>query len=93
MTRSTALHAGSSGLSMRFRKAREHAGLTLRDLAAKSGQPLSTITDIEGGRRMPRIDTLEKIAHALKISAGWLAYGDGTQPTWLKAQDSQVVKP
>ena len=67
---------GASDLKRRFRKAREHAGFTLRELAAKSGQPLSTITDIEGGRRMPRINTLEKIAQALRVSSGWLAYGD-----------------
>lgn len=84
MTRSadpTAPH-GASDLKRRFRKAREHAGLTLRDLAAKSGQPLSTITDIEGGRRMPRINTLEKIAQALRVTSGWLAYGDGPAPDW-----------
>lgn len=80
---------GSSELKWRFRKAREQASLTLRDLAAKSGQPLSTITDIEGGRRMPRIDTLEKLAHTLRVSAGWLAYGDGTRPEWLQDADSQ----
>jgi len=32
---------------------------------------------------MPRIDTLEKIAHALGISAGWLAYGEGSEPDGL----------
>lgn len=80
---------GSGELKWRFRKAREHAGLTLRDLAAKSAQPLSTITDIEGGHRMPRIDTLEKIAQALGVSAGWLAYGDGAYPDWLSEADSQ----
>ena len=80
-TRSTTL--GSSSLKQRFRKARERAELTLRDLAAKSGQPLSTITDIEGGYRMPRIDTLERIALALGVPAGWLAYGEGAVPSWL----------
>ena len=74
---------GSNSLKQRFRKAREHAGLTLRDLAAKSAQPLSTITDIEGGYRMPRIDTLEKMAIALGVPAGWLAYGDGSEPKWM----------
>lgn len=84
MTRSADPSApqGASDLKRRFRKAREHAGLTLRDLAAKSGQPLSTITDIEGGRRMPRINTLEKIAQALRVTSGWLAYGDGPAPEW-----------
>jgi len=80
---------GASDLKRRFRQAREHAGLTLRDLAAKSGQPLSTITDIEGGRRMPRINTLEKIAQALRVPSGWLAYGDGLPPDWYTAADSQ----
>jgi transcriptional regulator with XRE-family HTH domain len=86
VTRSPTLQAnaaqGASELKQRFRKAREHAGFTLRELATKSGQPLSTITDIEGGRRMPRINTLEKIAQALHVSSGWLAYGDGIQPDW-----------
>lgn len=80
-SRRTAL--GSSSLKQRFRTARERAGLTLRDLAAKSGQPLSTITDIEGGYRMPRIDTLERIALALGVPAGWLAYGEGAAPNWV----------
>jgi transcriptional regulator with XRE-family HTH domain len=65
--------------------------MTLRDLAAKSGQSLSTITDIEGGRRMPRIDTLEKTAHALSVSTGWLAYGDGIVPEWLGNAAEQKV--
>lgn len=56
----------------------------MRDLAAKSAQPLSTITGIEGGYRMPRIDTLKKIAHALGVPAGWLASGDGIQPAWME---------
>ena len=86
-TRRTAL--GSSSLKQRFRKARECAGLTLRDLATKSGQPLSTITDIEGGYRMPRIDTLERIALALGVPAGWLAYGDGAAPSLLSSEDDE----
>lgn len=91
MTRSptprTAL--GSSSLKQRFRKARERAELTLRELAAKSGQPLSTITDIEGGHRKPRIDTLEKIALALGVPAGWLAYGEGAVPNWLSNEGDE----
>ena len=86
-TRRTAL--GSSSLKQRFRKARERAGLTLRDLATKSGQPLSTITDIEGGYRMPRIDTLERIALALGVPAGWLAYGEGAVPSWLSNEGDE----
>ena len=95
MTRSADPNApqGASDLKRRFRKAREHAGLTLRDLAAKSGQPLSTITDIEGGRRMPRINTLEKIAQALRVPSGWLAYGDGPQPDWYAATAPSPQEP
>jgi len=84
---------GASDLKRRFRKAREHAGFTLRELATKSGQPLSTITDIEGGRRMPRIDTLEKISQALRVPSGWLAYGDGIQPDWYADTEPKPTAP
>lgn len=32
---------------------------------------------------MPRIDTLERLALALGVPVGWLAYGEGAVPSWL----------
>lgn len=84
---SDAPHA--SGLSRRFRLAREHAGLTQRALAAKSRCTNSTIIEVEAGKRMPQIDTIEVLARALGVSAGWLAYGEGLSPEWLAEGESQ----
>ncbi|MCT0010975.1 XRE family transcriptional regulator [Weissella cibaria] len=44
--------------------AREAAGLSQRDLAAKSGVPQSTIARVERGSNTS-VDTLNKLAHAL----------------------------
>jgi len=54
----------SSGLSRRVRQAREHAGLTQRALAAKSKITHRTIIEVEAGKRMPQIDTIEVLARA-----------------------------
>ena len=48
------------------RKYRKAAGLTLRDLAERSGVPVSTIGDIEKGSE-PRVITAILIARALNI--------------------------
>lgn len=80
----------SNGLSLRVKKAREHACLTQRALAAKSRITNSTIIEVEAGKRMPQIDTIEVLARALGVTAGWLAYGQGQAPDWLTDSDSQV---
>ncbi|MBL9006002.1 MAG: helix-turn-helix transcriptional regulator [Myxococcales bacterium] len=67
----------STGLSRRFRLARERRGLTLRALAAASGCQYSTIVAIESAGRMPQITTIEILARSLGVSPGWLAYGEG----------------
>lgn len=74
----------ASEFSRRFRLARSRAGLTQRALAALAKCSESTISEIEagiqGGGRMPQIDTVEVFARVLNVSPGWLAYGDGPAP-------------
>lgn len=82
----------SSGLSRRVRQAREHAGLTQRALAAKSKITNSTIIEVEAGKRMPQIDTIEVLARALGVTAAWLAYGQGLAPDWLQEADAPAQK-
>ena len=48
-----------------IKEARESAGLSIRDLAAKAGVAVNTISLIEGGKSVPRADILRKIANAL----------------------------
>lgn len=77
------LPPGVAGMALRFRQARQHSGLTLKDLEKKSTCPISMLSDLGNGRRMPQVDSVEKIARALGVSAGWLAYGEGIAPSWM----------
>ena len=47
--------------------ARRSAGLTQRELSARSGVPQPTIARIESGKQMPRADTLDRLLKA----CGW----------------------
>lgn len=48
--------------------ARKAAGLSIRKLAEVTGLSVSTIQSIENGTKMPRADTLKKIADACGVS-------------------------
>lgn len=60
----------------RVRAARKAAGLTQKQLAAKSGLSQTTISDIERGRNETSADVVA-LARALKVLAEWLADGKG----------------
>lgn len=49
------------------REARGRAGLTQRQLAAKSGIPQETIARIERGRADPRVKTLDRLLEACEF--------------------------
>jgi transcriptional regulator with XRE-family HTH domain len=70
-------------MSRRFNQARLQSGLTLAELEKKSGCAMSMLSGIASGDRMPRVDSIARIARALGVSPGWLAYGDGPSPDWL----------
>ena len=55
------------------------------DLAAMTGVGLATIRRIEQEATEPRMGTTRKLAAALGVAEGWLAYGVGDAPEW--AQD------
>lgn len=78
------LAPGASGIASRLKEARKHSDLTIRALAAAAGVASSAITDTEIGNRIPRADTLEKMARALGVSACWLSYGEGPKPAWAE---------
>lgn len=50
--------------SFLLRQLRQHAGLTLRDLAARAGTSHSTLAAYEAGRVVPSVDTLQRIIRA-----------------------------
>lgn len=69
-----------------LREARRRAGLTQRQLAAKTGVKQSAIARIESGRVVPRIDTLDRLLEA--CGEGLYAekrMGVGTDRTLIRA--------
>ena len=65
------------GMGARLFAVRQAAGLGLIKLGKLAGVSHSTIGDIEKGRQLPAVDTVERIARALKVRASWLAFGEG----------------
>lgn len=55
-----------------IRKHRKNLGLSQQDLAGDADMERSYISAVENGRKKIRVDTLVRLADALKISAGKL---------------------
>lgn len=55
-----------------LRRARERAHLSQRKLASKAGLDASYITMLEGGKRKPSIESVEKLAEALEMPSSLL---------------------
>lgn len=79
---------------------RTAAGLHRLALEQLAGFARGSLTRVEDGHSKPAIDTIERIASALGVDPGWLAYGDeGTEelrqrrprPVW--PMDPPAPKP
>ncbi len=64
-----------NGIGKRLRDTRESRGLSRRKVSVDAGVAPETVYSIENSNRMPGIDTVEKIATVLDVSASWLSYG------------------
>jgi transcriptional regulator with XRE-family HTH domain len=60
--------------------ARRRAGLSQEKLAARAGLHRTEISLLENGGRIPRVDTLMKLAGALEVPAGELLRGMEWKP-------------
>jgi transcriptional regulator with XRE-family HTH domain len=64
------------GFAARLKRERTRAGHSRRQLTAKTAVlDGNMVQALEQGPRIPRIDSVEKIAYALGLSPGFLAYG------------------
>lgn len=63
------------GMGARLEQARESAGYSRRGLSEKAGLANQTAFMIETGRRMPSVETVERLANVLGVSPAWVAYG------------------
>ena len=68
-----------------LRQARRRAGLTQRELAERAGIPQPTVSRIESGRVVPRVDTLDRL---LRLCGDELAavpkLGDGIDRSLIR---------
>jgi transcriptional regulator with XRE-family HTH domain len=60
----------------RVTTAREAHELTATELSRRANVSRVTISAIEEGRALPRLETVESIAHALTVSPGWVGFGE-----------------
>lgn len=67
------------GLPARLRKVRKQSGVKPSALSTKASRDTEITADIEAGQRIPTVGTVARLASALGVSAGWLAYGLGQQ--------------
>lgn len=67
----------------RLRTVRQTRGLTMRALARAAKLTDTAVRTTETGASVPNVATVESLAKALDVSAGWLAFGvgEGVQPT------------
>lgn len=61
------------GLGLAIRRLRERRGLEQHQLAAKSGVPLSAISDVEQGHQDPKWSTVQRLCSGLEITLAGLA--------------------
>lgn len=63
------------GVGQRLEAVRKDRGLSRQALGRASGLTGQTVANIEVHGMMPRVDTVEMLAKALRVSASWLAFG------------------
>jgi transcriptional regulator with XRE-family HTH domain len=63
------------GFARRLRSARKAAELNGAALSAAAGMSHNAVAQLETGARVPRLDTIAKLAKALAVSPCWLAFG------------------
>lgn len=59
-------------LGTNLREARKKLGLTQEEVARRSGVHSTEVSRIEGGRRDPKVSTLERLAKAVEVKPGRL---------------------
>ncbi len=65
-------------LGRRVAHLRKTKGMTQLDLSIETGLAQSYLCDLEGGRRNPSLETLERLSSALGVSLSTLLEGVGS---------------
>jgi transcriptional regulator with XRE-family HTH domain len=73
-------------LGEHLKRAREEAGLSLRDVAARSGVSFAHIRRLEQGERKPTLEILQKITEALSLNLDEVLTAAGVKMTGALAE-------
>jgi transcriptional regulator with XRE-family HTH domain len=93
MAESAHLLPVSGRFAANLRRFREAAGISQEDLAFAAEIHRTQISLIEGGHRMPRLDTLVKLAGALGVTANDLLDGIAWEPSALRPGGFRMTSP
>lgn len=80
----------NADLPTNLKKARKSRGLTQKSLANLSGLSVTTISNLESGKRPPSFNSLVLLAAAMKCSADEIIYGSSDQQNVLGLRDDNV---
>ncbi len=72
---------------------RHAASMSQEELAARAEIHRTQISLIEGGKRMPRLDTVVKLAGALGVPTGALLDGISWEPTVTQVGEFKIADP
>ncbi|MBX6323392.1 MAG: helix-turn-helix domain-containing protein, partial [Rhodospirillaceae bacterium] len=68
----------ANGLGVRLKELRRARGMTLAQLAAKTGLSVGSLSQVERGRVSPTIRTIYSVATALGVSPAWIIDPEST---------------
>jgi transcriptional regulator with XRE-family HTH domain len=75
-----ASHGRHVGVGKRLHLLRTHRGLSRLALAEAAALTGTSVLNIESGRAVPKLDSVERLAKTLGVSPSWLAFGVGKEP-------------
>ena len=74
------------------RRWRSTRGLTLADVAARSGLTVGYLSQVENDKASPSLDALGQVAAALEVEPAWFLMGDAPSPTVVRAADRPISR-
>lgn len=78
-------------LGRKIKRVRTGKGITIQDIAERSGLSKGFLSQVENDKTSPSLNTLERIADALETPLTYLLLGERQQPTLVRRGERQVL--
>lgn len=92
LTEHTTEYGAMSGLAALLQTAMDQRGWSLRDLAAESGVPVSTLSNIMNSTKEPRLGNLSSLSRALELPLRTLVEACGYPVEGLASNDEAQAR-